>query len=102
MNSDTDEDSRLSFNAASSTGTLFLDNVVLKKIQEPPMKLYSRMALNQRFALFKVYNLNGSLVGAVKACNGNIRSALISAGFENGTYALKGIHGEFLTISVIR
>ena len=102
MNSDTDEDSRLSFNAASSTGTLFLDNVVLKKIQEPPMKLYSRMALNQRFALFKVYNLNGSLVGAVKACNGNIRSALISAGFKNGTYALKGIHGEFLTISVIR
>ena len=62
MTAATDKDSRLSFNAGASTGTLTLDNVTLKKIAEPDpgtISLTPSLRLKTASGKFNVYSLAG-------------------------------------------
>lgn len=74
MTAATDTNSRLSFNAGAATGTLTLDNVVLKKLAEPPEDIGTEALKfasprTQNMQVFEVYGLNGQLLGRVNAKN---------------------------------
>lgn len=71
MTAATDTNSRLSFNAGSSTGVLMLDNVVLKKTtapEETPAVITS-MRNVQKARYFNVFDLNGVYLGRVEGLN---------------------------------
>ena len=75
MTAATDTNSRLSFNAGASTGTLSLDNVVLKKIDAPAdggQGEITKIAQNWRNSAgkmqsYNVFGLDGRLLGRISA-----------------------------------
>lgn len=91
MMSDTDKDSRLSFNAATSTGTLYLDNVKLQKIDESERTgLASRtVSLAAPSETFHVFSLAGRRLGTVDLDGASVSAALKTSGFGSGVYMLK-------------
>ena len=94
MTAATDTNGRLSFNAGGATGTLTLDNVVLKKIEEP-----AAISRDLRFAvekpgIYAVYDLRGHRLGKVEVRNATEAEALLRAGFAKGVYMLRSLDGK--------
>ena len=102
MTAATDKDSRLSFNAGASTGTLTLDNVKLKKIAEPdPGTISIAPALHLKTASgkYNVYNLAGKRLGFVEIIENdvpNMQKTVKNAGFGKGVYILRSKNRSFM------
>ena len=100
MTASTDKDSRLSFNAGASTGTLTLDNVTLKKIEEPSLKLTTtRFGATVAESTFEVYNLAGKRLGFVEIIENdvqNMQKTVKNAGFGKGLYILRNKTRSFM------
>ena len=108
MTAATDTNSRLSFNAGASTGTLTLDNVVLKKIDAPaeigPQQggegdSTTVIGQNMQFAAEKstkyaVFDTRGHRLGTIDTRNATEAEALLRAGYAKGVYLLRGLKGE--------
>ena len=99
MTAATDTNSRLSFNAGAATGTLTLDNVVLKKIDAPTdpeltgiaPKMGSVVAATAEYA---VYSLSGKRLGTVKIRHATETETLLKAKFGKGVYMLRSENGK--------
>lgn len=99
MTAATDTNSRLSFNAGAATGTLTLDNVVLKKIDAPTdpeltgiaPKMGSVVAAAAEYA---VYSLSGKRLGTVKIRHATETETLLKAKFGKGVYMLRSENGK--------
>ncbi len=100
MTAATDKDSRLSFNAGASTGTLTLDNVSIKKISEPSVGLATmRFGATAAESTFDVYNLAGKRLGFVEIIENdvpNISKTMKSAGYGKGVYVLRDKNRSFM------
>ena len=102
MTAATDKDSRLSFNAGASTGTLTLDNVTLKKIAEPDpgtIALAPSLRLQTASGKFGVYNLAGKRLGFVEIIENdvpNMQKTMKNAGFGKGVYILRNKTRSFM------
>lgn len=99
MTAATDTNSRLSFNAGGATGTLTLDNVVLKKIDAPEDPGQTGIVPELRFAtegvtVYAVFDLRGRRLGTVDICNATEAESLKKAGFESGVYMLRSLNGK--------
>ena len=99
MTAATDTNSRLSFNAGAATGSLTLDNVVLKKIDAPTdpeltgiaPKMGSVVAATAEYA---VYSLSGKRLGTVKIRHATETETLLKAKFGKGVYMLRSENGK--------
>ena len=102
MTAATDKDSRLSFNAGASTGTLTLDNVSIKKIAEPDpgtSSLTTSMRLNIAGGKYNVYNLAGKRLGFIVIIENdvpNMQKTMKMAGFGKGVYILRNKNRSFM------
>jgi len=99
MTASTDKDSRLSFNAGASTGTLTLDNVTLKKIAEPSVGLTTALRLSTTAGKYNVYNLAGKRLGFVEIIENdvpNMQKTMKNAGFGKGVYILRSKTRSFM------
>ena len=103
MTAATDKDSRLSFNAGASTGTLTLDNVSIKKIAEPknPGTISIAPALHLKTAggKFNVYSLAGKCLGFVEIIENdvpNIAKTMAAFGYGKGVYILRSKNRSFM------
>ena len=100
MTAATDTNSRLSFNAGGATGTLSLDNVVLKKIDAPAENPgQTGFVADLRYATegaasYAVFDLRGHRLGTVDIWNATEAESLKQAGFESGVYLLRSLKGE--------
>ena len=97
MTAATDTNSRLSFNAGASTGTLTLDNVVLKKTDAPTEPVGLAAALRyatEGESTYAVFDLRGHRLGTVDIRNSTEAEALVRAGFGKGMYLLRGLEGQ--------
>ena len=97
MTAATDKDSRLSFNAGSSTGTLYLDNVKLKKIAEPADAdktglVAAPLHIKTASGKYSVYSLAGKRIGFVEIIENdvpNMQRMLKNVGLGKGVYILR-------------
>ena len=102
MTAATDKDSRLSFNAGASTGTLTLDHVTLKKIAEPDpgtIAIASSLRFKTSNGKFGVYNLAGKRLGFVEIIENdvpNMQKTMKNAGFGKGVYILRDKTRSFM------
>ena len=102
MTAATDKDSRLSFNAGASTGTLTLDNVKLKKIAEPDpgtISLAPALHLKTASGKYNVYNLAGRRLGFIVIIENDVPSmskAMKTAGYGKGVYILRNKNRSFM------
>jgi poly(hydroxyalkanoate) depolymerase family esterase len=100
MTAATDKDSRLSFNAGASTGTLTLDNVSIKKIAEPSLKFTTtRLGATVAESSFEVYNLAGKRLGFTVIIENDVpsmRKTMKNAGFGKGVYILRNKNRSFM------
>ena len=102
MTAATDKDSRLSFNAGASTGTLTLDNVKLKKIAEPDpgtISLAPALHLKTASGKYNVYNLAGRSLGFIVIIENDVPSmskAMKTAGYGKGVYILRNKNSSFM------
>ena len=99
MTAATDTNSRLSFNAGAATGTLTLDNVVLKKAEAPTEPDPTGIVADLRYApekgtVFAVFDLRGHRLGTVELHDATEAEALLRAGYTKGVYLLRGLKGE--------
>ena len=100
MTAATDTNSRLSFNAGAATGTLTLDNVVLKKVDAPadtgnPAGIVCNLRLSaERDAAYAVFDLRGHRLGMVEISDATEAETLKRAGFAEGIYLLRGLNGK--------
>lgn len=125
MKESTDTDSRLSFNAGTSTGTVYLDNVKIKKIDAPavvdePAENTDKKDLvvennggdnggvnaetafvhasgrmdTPRYGTFRVYGVNGRLLGSVRLDGKPVSQSLSNSGFRKGVYLLRNTDGS--------
>lgn len=96
MTSATDKDSRLSFNAGTGTGTLYLDNVKIKKIAKPEVpEVESIRTIDAvkmpKIGTHNVYSSNGKLLGTVELDGASAKQNLRAQGFRDGVYLLKKV-----------
>ncbi len=103
MTAATDKDSRLSFNAGASTGTLTLDNVSIKKIAEPKnsgtISLRSSLRLKTVGGKYSVYNLAGKRLGFIVIIENdvpNIAKTMAASGYGKGVYILRSKNRSFM------
>ena len=103
MTAATDKDSRLSFNAGASTGTLTLDNVSIKKIAEPKnpgtISLASSLRLKTVGGKYSVYNLAGKRLGFIVIIENdvpNIAKTMAASGYGKGVYILRSKNRSFM------
>lgn len=105
MNEDTDKNGRISFNAGSATGSVFIDNVVLSKIDkidEPKGDDKKSdddggitFVANGKLLLtvertFRVFDMKGALVCELKGSRiGDIQMQLKSMNVEKGLYVVR-------------
>ncbi|MBO4435496.1 MAG: carbohydrate binding domain-containing protein [Fibrobacter sp.] len=107
MTAATDTNSRLSFNAGAATGTLTLDNVVLKKIDAPvetgpqggegdSTTIISRdLRFNaENSTTYAVFDLRGHRLGTVRVNDATEAEALLRAGYAKGVYMLRSLDGK--------
>lgn len=94
MTAATDTNGRLSFNAGASTGTLTLDNVVLKKIEEPAAISCDLRFATEKSGNYAVFDLRGHRLGTVNVHNATEAEALLQAGFAKGVYMLRSLDGK--------
>ena len=89
MNEATDENGRVSFNAGLATGSVFIDNVVLSKV-EGTIGIVSDVRVLSDERTLSVYNMKG---GFVCKLNGTrmveVQSKLNSMKLEKGLYVVK-------------
>ena len=100
MTAATDKDSRLSFNAGASTGTVTLDNVSIKKIAEPSLKIATtRLGATVAESSFEVYNLAGKRLGFTVIIENDVpsmRKTMKNAGFGKDVYILRNKNRSFM------
>ena len=94
MTAATDTNSRLSFNAGAATGTLSLDNVVLRKIDAPPESDIQGIAGDWRrtsgeMRSYAVFGLDGRLLGTLEAMSVTEAETLKKAKFGQKTVLLR-------------
>lgn len=106
MTAATDTNSRLSFNAGAATGTLTLDNVVLKKIDAPAENSTKiRLgALNNRVeTVYRVFDMNGTFIGKIAAkSHDEVRGKLRMMVKRGGVYLIKSGNGVTRQIKVAK
>lgn len=106
MTAATDTNSRLSFNAGAATGTLMLDNVVLKKIDAPAENSTGIQlgALNNRVETeYRVFDMNGTFIGKIAAkSHGEVRGKLGIMVKRGGVYLVKAGNGVARQIKVTK
>lgn len=100
MNAPTDTNSRLSFNAGSATGTLYLDNIKLFKV-ENPQAFFSNIKFNATLSeRYKVYGANGAFIGSFLYKGDNLNAAVRSYVKRTGSYIVKSDRGKSYKINV--
>lgn len=106
MTAATDTNSRLSFNAGAATGTLTLDNVVLKKIDAPAENSTGIQlgALNNRVeTVYRVFDMNGTFIGKIAAkSHDEVRGKLRMMVKRGGVYLIKSGNGVTRQIKVTK
>ena len=89
MEEPTDEDGRISFNAGLATGSVFIDNVALKKI-DAITGIAKAGVVRAQERTFSVYNMKGAFVCKLSAVRmGDIQSRLNSMNLDKGLYVVK-------------
>ena len=106
MTAATDTNSRLSFNAGAATGTLTLDNVVLKKI-DAPAESSTRIRLgtltNRVETVYTVFDMNGTFIGKIAAkSHDEVRGKLGMMVKRGGVYLVKSGNGVTRQIKVTK
>ena len=106
MTAATDTNSRLSFNAGAATGTLMLDNVVLKKI-DAPAESSTRIRLgaltNRVETVYTVFDMNGTFIGKIAAkSHDEVRGKLRMMVKRGGVYLIKSGNGVTRQIKVTK
>ena len=106
MTAATDTNSRLSFNAGAATGTLTLDNVVLKKI-DAPAESSTRIRLgaltNRVETVYAVFDMNGTFIGKIAAkSHDEVRGKLGVMVKRGGVYLVKSGNGVTRQIKVTK
>ena len=100
MNEATDENGRVSFNAGLATGSVFIDNVVLSKV-EGTLGLAKNVRMLAGERTLGVYDMNGAFVCNLKGVRVNdIQSKLNSMKLEKGLYVVK--NGSFSRIYSVK
>lgn len=100
MNEATDENGRVSFNAGLATGSVFIDNVVLSKV-EGTLGLAKNVRMLAGERTLSVYDMNGSFVCNLKGVRVNdVQSKLNSMKLEKGLYVVK--NGSFSRIYSVK
>ena len=107
MTAATDTNSRLSFNAGAATGTLTLDNVVLKKINAPADGGSTKIRLgsvgNSVETVYGVFDMNGTFIGKVNAkSHDELRGKLGMMVKRGGVYLVKSGNGVTRQIKVTK
>ena len=111
MTAETDTNSRLSFNAGSSTGVLKLDNVTISQVdyvENPPEGSQgdSSTALGairlERAGVenFAVFGMNGSFLGYVSADRNGLLVATKNLVKRSGTFLVKSTSGSTYKLSI--
>ena len=103
MNEPTDENGRISINAGLATGSVFIDNVVLTKIDkvEPPSSIAGKVLLQAGEKTFSVYNMKGVFVCKLKATYmGEVQAQLNAMNLDKGLYVVKT--GDFSRIFPVK
>ena len=104
MTAVTDTNSRLSFNAGAATGTLTLDNVTLKKIEEPgdvPEGLTSALRMNVTgVEQYTVFSMNGAFLGRIFADKVGLQDATKKLVKHPGMYLVKSRNGDVLRLKI--
>jgi hypothetical protein len=89
MNEATDENGRVSFNAGLATGSVFIDNVVLSKV-EGTIGIANDVRVLSDERTLSVYNMKGGFVCKLKETRmGDVQSKLNSMKLEKGLYVVK-------------
>ena len=106
MTAATDTNSRLSFNAGAATGTLTLDNVVLKKI-DAPAEASTKIRLgaldNHVETVYGVFDMNGTFIGKIAAkSHDEVRGKLRMMVKRGGVYLVKSGNGVTRQIKVTK
>ena len=100
MNEATDENGRVSFNAGLATGSVFIDNVVLSKV-EGTLGLAKNVRVLAGERTLSVYDMNGAFVCNLKGVRVNdVQSELNSMKLEKGLYVVK--NGSFSRIYSVK
>ncbi len=100
MNEATDENGRVSFNAGLATGSVFIDNVVLSKV-EGTLGLAKNVRVLAGERTLSVYDMNGAFICNLKGVRVNdIQSKLNSMKLEKGLYVVK--NGSFSRIYSVK
>jgi len=89
MNEATDENGRVSFNAGLATGSVFIDNVVLSKV-DGTIGIANDVRVLSLERTLDVYNMKGGFVCRLKGTRlGDVQSKLNSMKLEKGLYVVK-------------
>lgn len=100
MNEATDENGRVSFNAGLATGSVFIDNVVLSKV-EGTLGLAKNVRVLAGERTLSVYDMNGAFICNLKGLRVNdVQSKLNSMKLEKGLYVVK--NGSFSRIYSVK
>ena len=100
MNEATDENGRVSFNAGLATGSVFIDNVVLSKV-EGTLGLAENVRVLAGERTLSVYDMNGAFICNLKGMRVNdVQSKLNSMKLEKGLYVVK--NGSFSRIYSVK
>ena len=100
MNEATDENGRVSFNAGLATGSVFIDNVVLSKV-EGTLGLAKNVRVLAGERTLGVYDMNGAFICNLKGVRVNdVQSKLNSMKLEKGLYVVK--NGSFSRIYSVK
>jgi poly(hydroxyalkanoate) depolymerase family esterase len=106
MTAATDTNSRLSFNAGAATGSLTLDNVVLKKIDAPAessTKIRQGALDNHVETVYGVFDMNGTFIGKISAkSHDEVRGKLGMMVKRGGVYLVKSGNGVTRQIKVTK
>ena len=100
MDEATDENGRVSFNAGLATGSVFIDNVVLSKV-EGTLGLAKNVRVLAGERTLSVYDMNGAFICNLKGVRVNdVQSKLNSMKLEKGLYVVK--NGSFSRIYSVK
>ncbi|MCR5377491.1 MAG: carbohydrate binding domain-containing protein [Fibrobacter sp.] len=91
MNEATDEDARISINAGLATGSVFIDNVVLAKIDASDITgIHSQRQVVASAKTYSVYSATGAFVCKLKGTHvGEVEAQLIAMNLTKGLYVVK-------------
>ena len=100
MNEATDENGRVSFNAGLATGSVFIDNVVLSKV-DGTIGIANDVRVLSGERTLSMYDMNGAFICNLKGVRVNdVQSKLNSMKLEKGLYVVK--NGSFSRIYSVK